>query len=382
MNGWVYAEPSPGGKAPPRKLHYCDRAMLPSGGGGWLENVFHGASHWPLASSSARTHPASSLPQRREHCLPPQRLPLSGVRFHPANIRHLVCTTEGREGSQSLGFCWAGRPGPRAASPDGGSQEGCTGARREPRARGGRRRGAGPPGQRHGGERRTRAPVRPEGKDGRAEEPPPPTPAPGGPGGGPGTAPAAEARPGGRLTVCECRLWLASIPALSGAVSSSSTLPAGGFSMNAIAACPPPPPPPPPPPRAGGCQSLRPPRPAPSPARPSSARPAPDSPQGPSAARPLHGEGRTEGERPSLLPREGGKERGPAHCPGREERGRPHPYPEEGGKEGGPAPCPGKKRGKERPRLLTGEGGREGGKERGPAPCPGKERGKERGPAS
>lgn len=37
------------------------------------------------------------------------------------------------------------------------------------------------------------------------------------------------------LTVWECRLWLASICAVSGTVSSSSTLPAGGFSMNAIA---------------------------------------------------------------------------------------------------------------------------------------------------
>ena len=35
-------------------------------------------------------------------------------------------------------------------------------------------------------------------------------------------------------TVCDCRLWLASTAAVSGTVSSSSTLPAGGFSMKAI----------------------------------------------------------------------------------------------------------------------------------------------------
>lgn len=45
--------------------------------------------------------------------------------------------------------------------------------------------------------------------------------------------PSAAARPAA-LTVCECRLWLASICAVSGTVSSSSTLPAGGFSMKAI----------------------------------------------------------------------------------------------------------------------------------------------------
>lgn len=49
--------------------------------------------------------------------------------------------------------------------------------------------------------------------------------------------PPPAARPARRpapLTVWECRLWLASICAVSGTVSSSSTLPAGGFSMKAI----------------------------------------------------------------------------------------------------------------------------------------------------
>lgn len=36
------------------------------------------------------------------------------------------------------------------------------------------------------------------------------------------------------LTVCECRLWLASMTAVSGTVSSSSTFPAGGFSIKAM----------------------------------------------------------------------------------------------------------------------------------------------------
>lgn len=50
-------------------------------------------------------------------------------------------------------------------------------------------------------------------------------------------APAPALRPGlppRPRTVCDCRLWLASTAAVSGTVSSSSTLPAGGFSMKAI----------------------------------------------------------------------------------------------------------------------------------------------------
>lgn len=53
----------------------------------------------------------------------------------------------------------------------------------------------------------------------------------------PGLRPAPALRPGlppRPRTVCECRLWLASTAAVSGTVSSSSTLPAGGFSMKAI----------------------------------------------------------------------------------------------------------------------------------------------------
>lgn len=47
--------------------------------------------------------------------------------------------------------------------------------------------------------------------------------------------PAPPARPpGGPRTVWDCRLWLASMAAVSGTVSSSRTLPAGGFSMKAI----------------------------------------------------------------------------------------------------------------------------------------------------
>lgn len=46
--------------------------------------------------------------------------------------------------------------------------------------------------------------------------------------------PAPPAPTGGPHTVWDCRLWLASMAAVSGTVSSSSTLPAGGFSMKAI----------------------------------------------------------------------------------------------------------------------------------------------------
>lgn len=50
-----------------------------------------------------------------------------------------------------------------------------------------------------------------------------------------GPGPPRAARPtGGPRTVWDCRLWLASMAAVSGTVSSSSTLPAGGFSMKAI----------------------------------------------------------------------------------------------------------------------------------------------------
>lgn len=47
----------------------------------------------------------------------------------------------------------------------------------------------------------------------------------------PALGPGLPPRP---RTVCDCRLWLASTAAVSGTVSSSSTLPAGGFSMKAI----------------------------------------------------------------------------------------------------------------------------------------------------
>lgn len=132
------------------------------------------------------------------------------------------------------------------------------------------------------------------GDPARARQPParrgarPPTPAP-----HPGR-PDPRPRPRPR-TVCDCRLWLASMAAVSGTVSSSSTLPAGGFSMKAM----------PPPPgtrvRTQGADSRRPPPAArrPPPPRPGPLRPAPPlstraapraatapSPPGPSAARP------------------------------------------------------------------------------------------------
>lgn len=47
----------------------------------------------------------------------------------------------------------------------------------------------------------------------------------------PALGPGLPPRP---RTVCDCRLWLASTAAVSGTVSSSSTLRAGGFSMKAI----------------------------------------------------------------------------------------------------------------------------------------------------
>lgn len=50
----------------------------------------------------------------------------------------------------------------------------------------------------------------------------------------PGPSPLGAAARPAALTVWECRLWLASICAVSGTVSSSSTLPAGGFSMKAM----------------------------------------------------------------------------------------------------------------------------------------------------
>lgn len=59
---------------------------------------------------------------------------------------------------------------------------------------------------------------------------------PGGPQPSRGPGPPRAARPtaGRPRTVWDCRLWLASMAAVSGTVSSSSTLPTGGFSIKAI----------------------------------------------------------------------------------------------------------------------------------------------------